>query len=228
MERAPAPPASLARPHDHELVAAEEAVLWRVFRAAGRHPQQWDGWRLYGPVGRARFDPHPDPPQERPGYGVCYLAADFEGRHGPDAVAAALAEAFQPPEPPPGKPQPPGVIDRHAAEPWLAALRITERMRLLDLSSHWTVRAGGNQAITSGPRRDARAWARAIFSQLPDIDGLAYRPSTGGPCTAVALWQRHRSRPRLPAQCLFARALADPAIKDLVYGLAGRLGYLVV
>ncbi len=55
------------------------------------------------------------------------------------------------------------VVDRFADDRCLAAFRLERSMRLLDLTGDWPTRAGASQAISSGPRPRAQAWARAIY-----------------------------------------------------------------
>lgn len=205
----------------------QQSPLWRIYRAGGRHPQHWNGFRLYGPVASSRFDPHLPPPRRQPGRGICYGAADLDKTgDGLAAPSTVFAEAFQP-DAPVAASGPAGVIDRHAQDPWLVLLRVQRALTLLDVSSHWTLKAGGSQAMTSGPRTPARRWARAIFEQL-HVDGLAYRPSTGGPGWNVAVWQRDPELAEIPAVCQLSRSLADPTVRPLIDAVAFRLGFLVV
>jgi hypothetical protein len=60
---------------------------------------------------------------------------------------------------------------------------------LLDLASDWPTRAGGSQAVSSGPRPTAQNWSRAIHEDL-GADGLAYPSSMKGRGTNVALYER--------------------------------------
>src|SRR5439155_22327349 len=118
------------------------------------------------------------------------------------------------------------VVDRHTARPWLAAFRPVRALRLLDLAGTWPTRAGASQAISSGPRDRARAWARAVFAAYDDIDGLWYRSSMDGGQPAVCLWERAADAVVGPADALLpldASGLALPIARE-----CRRLGYRYV
>lgn len=127
----------------------------------------------------------------------------------------ALAETFQDTR----------VIDTHDGEPYLVIWRPTRALVLLDLASGWTTRAGGNQAICSGDRRQARRWAREIYGTYEEIDGIVYTSATYGPGCAVALFDRGADS--IPRHPLLHRALADPAVTPLLEQAAAALGYLL-
>lgn len=99
-------------------------------------------------------------------------------------------------------------------------------LHLLDLGdSDWVTRAGGNAAISSGPRSRARLWARAIVEHYGDrLDGVIY-PSSHIPVgRAVALWApaEHAAggNPKLNLQ--LAHSGLRPAVEQFAYEL--RLG----
>ena len=194
---------------DDDVVAfAPISALARVYRAGGQHAARWDGFRTVGPVATARFDPHPPTgdgrPREVPGCGVLYAAL---------TLRTALAEAFQAAR----------VVDRHTDRPWLAVFRPSRTLRLLDLTGTWPTRAGASQAISSGPRDRARAWARVIVEAYDDIDGLWYRSSMDGGRPAVCLWER--ARDAMPAQPWAHLPLDAPALALPVARACRDLGY---
>lgn len=204
----PAPPSAAAlrasQPELRVLPAGTE--LWRVHFAGGGRRTSWDSFRHYGPVASARFDPHAPPPrvQDR---GIFY-AAD----HGP----TCLAEVFQETR----------VIDRVLREPWLVGFRLARPVAVLDCTGAWPTRAGASMNLSSGPRPRARAWARAIYQALPEVEGLYYPSSMHGNLPCVALFER--SADALPGTPTFHRPLAHPALSSRLRVAAARLGYLLV
>jgi hypothetical protein len=209
----PPDPARLAEiRHPEDVVAvAPMTPLVRVHRAGGAHPSRWRDFRTVGPVGTARFDPHPPTadgvPAAAPGHGVLYAGL---------SLRTALAEAFQAAR----------VVDRHTGSPWLVVFRPARPVHLLDLAGTWPTRAGASQAIASGPRDRARAWARAIFSAYDDVDGLWYRSSMDGGAPAVCLWER--AADALPAQPWLHLPLDAPALGLPVARACRDLGYRFV
>lgn len=65
---------------------------------------------------------------------------------GPDAFVAALAEWFQ--DDGGGV----GPFELALRQPAITMLETTDQLTLLDLNGGWVTRAGGNQAIWTGPR----------------------------------------------------------------------------
>jgi hypothetical protein len=194
---------------DDDVVAvAPFTALARIYRAGGDHPARWDEFREHGPVASARFDPHPPTPDGRPrrdpAAAVLYAAASLQ---------TCVAEVFQAAR----------VVDRLTGRPHLSVWRPARTLRLLDLAGTWPTRAGASQAISSGPRQRARAWARAIRSARPDLDGLWYRSAMDAGEPAVCLWTPARGA--LPAAPLVNRELVSPAL-ELPLGRAARaVGY---
>ena len=94
---------------------------------------------------------------------------------------------------------------------------------LLDLSSTWTTRAGGNQALCCGDRVVARQWARTIHRQLSDIHGLTWASSVvgGGRCVALS----ERAQRLLPVRPELFRPLDDPALHAALSRSAIRIGF---
>jgi len=209
----PPPAAELAalRQPDDVVAVAPITALARIHRAGGDHPTQWREFRTVGPIATARFDPHPETadgaPANAPGFGVLYTGLSLQ---------TALAEAFQATR----------VVDRQGGSPWLVVFRPTRPLHLLDLAGTWPTRAGASQAISSGPRDRARAWAREIFAAYPDIDGLWYRSSMDGGAPAVCLWER--AAPAVPAQPWVHLPLSSAALALPVARACRRLGYRFV
>lgn len=181
-----------------------ETVLWRVHRSTGPHVTAWNALRHVGPVATCRYDPHEPPTGPGKADGVSYLATTAQ---------TALAEAFQARR----------LLDRHTGAPSLIGLRLTRTVHLLDLSRSWPTRAGASQAINSGRRDTARAWARAIRTAFPTLDGVWYPSSMDGGSGCLALWTP--TADALPPAPVLSRPLTDPSLADRLAGAADRLGY---
>ncbi|HWB66917.1 MAG TPA: RES family NAD+ phosphorylase [Mycobacteriales bacterium] len=158
-----------------DIVAVTTATgLARIYRTGGRHPQRWNEFRAVGPVATGRFDPHPLTADSEPavarGCGVLYAGL---------SLRTCVAESFQLAR----------VVDRRVDRPWLVVFRPRRVLRLLDLAGTWPTRAGASQAIASGPRDRAQAWAREIRAAYDDIDGVWYRSSMDAGNPAVCLWE---------------------------------------
>ncbi|HEU5034739.1 MAG TPA: RES family NAD+ phosphorylase [Mycobacteriales bacterium] len=196
------------RQDDDVVAVAPMTALARVHRAAGPHGSRWDQFRVAGPVASARFDPHPPTadgrPVDQPGFGVLYAGL---------TLRTCLAEAFQVAR----------VVDRHSGAPWLAVFRPTRTLRLLDLAGTWPTRAGASQAIASGARDRARAWARAVFAACDDVDGLWYRSSMDAGDPAICLWER--AADALPAAPAVHLPLDAPALALPIARACRPIGY---
>ena len=210
MAKLPLPPSAArlriraaVQPDDLAAIAPH-TVLWRVHRTTGEHVVPWNALRRYGPVASCRFDPQEPPPGPDKPEGVAYLAITPQ---------TALAEAFQTAR----------LVDRHAGRPYLVGFRPTRTVSLLDLEHEWPTRAGASQAISSGRRDVARAWARTIRSAFSEVEGLWYPSSMDGGGRCVTFW--NPAADALPARPVFARPLDDPSLADRLAGAAARLGY---
>jgi hypothetical protein len=117
-------------------------------------------------------------------------------------------------------PHPPTADGRPA---WLVVFNPARALRLLDLTGTWPTRAGASQAISSGPRDRARAWARAIFSAYDDIDGLWYRSAMDAGRPAVCLWEP--ARDALPEHPRAHLPLDAPALALPIARACRTLGY---
>lgn len=165
--------------------------------------------RSYGPT-MSRFDHHTTPRRAHPARSIAYLT------HGPTRFVAAIAEYFQ--DANGGV----GPIDRSDRQPAITQFELVGDLRLLDLDGGWVTRAGGNQAIISGRRSRAREWARAIYSEHPSLQGLAFGSSVWGPGHCIALWDRGSSV--IPAAPLTSRTLDDPVLDVALANAALALG----
>ncbi|MDI9979255.1 RES family NAD+ phosphorylase [Rhodococcus sp. IEGM 1307] len=182
-------------------------VVWRVHRTTGTHVLPWNGLRTFGPI--LRFDHHPLPRAQRPGYGIWYGAVSPRG---------GLAEAFQSAR----------VIDRHRGDPYLTGLRFTRPLRLLDVSGigegAWVTRVGGNHALDSAAHGRTQHWARTIHQAHDDLDGIAYRGRfAGGVCIAIT----ERAADAFPALPALSLPLSHPGLSGPIDSAAHQLGYTI-
>ncbi len=92
----------------------------------------WNGFRTFGPLHTARFDPHPGPQGDHPGYGVAYTALD---------VVTCAAEVFQ-------SSRRIALTDEYDLTGWTAA----RDLRLLDLTGTWALRNGAANSLASAQR----------------------------------------------------------------------------
>ncbi len=193
-------------------------ALARIFTAGGRYPVAWHEFRTYGPVD-ARFDPHPEPPAEYADSGVLYAALELPGaaRESASPLAACLLEVFQSTR----------IVRRSDGTPTLAIFETSRTLRLLDLSdSDWVAVAGGNAAISSGDRMASRAWARAIRTRYPGLDGVVSASSVVPSARVVALWSpAEDAMPRHPIAQL---RLDRDELTGVIDRIAARYGYVVV
>lgn len=192
------------------------ARLVRVFFREGPHPSDWMDLRTEGPLASGRFDHHqPGVPAK-----VMYLARRGDPPTRMDGLACALAETFQMSR----------VIDVTTRQPWVVWWMPTRPLRLLDLGSTWTSRAGGNQALCSGDRGTSRSWAREIHAAGPKwpgptLDGLTWPSSVVGPGRSVVITER--AADAVPYRPDLLRPLADPGLGPAVQRAAEMAGYVV-
>lgn len=177
MARLPLPPSRSVLAHElretEDIVAVHPSTrLVRIFTARGNHPQRWDTFRYTGPLAHGRFDPQQPrrtEPVTDPRNGVLYFGL---------SVRTSIAEVYQTTS----------TVDRKTRGPHLVVVRPARTLRLLDLSGLWPTRVGASQEISSGPKKITQAWARAIRSTHPELDGLWYRSSMDSGAPAVCLW----------------------------------------
>lgn len=201
----PPDPEELEFPPEQRRVLSVESVLWRVHRTSGEHVVPWNQLRHWGPASTMRFDPHEPPPkvQER---GVSYAAL---------SVPTALAEVFQQTR----------VINTRRASPYLTGWSPARELALLDLTGSWPVQAGASYAINTGRRDHCRAWARAIHTARPDLDGLWHHSSMTGGDAATLFTNAADSFPDRP---LLSLPLDHPGIRGHLLAAAARIAYRVV
>lgn len=179
-------------------------VLWRIHNTVGEYVLAWNELRHHGPAG-GRFDPQPPPPGSTADLGVLYVAAE--------RVDTAVAEVFQRTR----------RVDVTAGGPWLTGMRLTRSVRLLDLTGEWPTRAGASQALCSGPRPRAQAWARTIAQAWPDLEGVWYSSSMLGGGNCAALWTPAANA--LPPNPVLSVPLSHPALWGPLAVICERIGY---
>jgi len=193
-------------------------ALARVYFRGGRHPVRWHTPRYFGPVVSARFDHHrPDRDgkarlQDR---GILYCAL-ARSRFG--GLDVALAEVFQRTR----------IVHTTRNDPAWAICSTSADLRLLDLTGPFPTRVGASQALASGPRSSARAWAQAFYDCYTDLHGLLYRSSMAGDGIALALNERAIGDGALPKSPRFNLFLSEPRIRRMVSNAASRVGYALI
>jgi hypothetical protein len=186
-------------------VVSIRPTLWRIHRVRGAHVLPWNGFRIFGPLLSARYDPHPEPPGDHAGSGITYAATD---------LTTSVAEVFQ-------TSRTVVVTDDLALTAWIP----TRDLRLLDLTGTWALRNGAAQALTAARRPTCRAWSAAIHSTWPDLEGL-WAPSTLTGSPIVALYESAAdSFPDAPA---VSRPLDTPMVWTLVRDAARSISYRAV
>ena len=204
---------STAPTADDLSVVPVGTTLVRVHPLGGAHPTGWNELRSFGPT-KGRFDHQPLPRRNHPTRRIAYLTT------GHSAFTAALAEFFQDD----GGGVPP--FDLALRQPTITMFETVTALTLLDLGGGWITRAGGNQAIRTGPRGTCRDWSRAIYRHHTNVQGLLYGSSVWGPGRCLALWER--AIPASPAAPTATRQLDDPAIAPAVMDAALTLGTFVL
>lgn len=194
---------------DEGEVVAYRGAVWRIQRTSGARVSAWNEARTFGPLPTMRFDPHldePTGPRSHPGDGVLYAATD---------IATCVAEVYQTTK----------VVDRHSGAPVLVGWTPVRPMRLLDLTGSWALRNGAAQSLAAAPRAVCRAWAREIYSQLPELDGL-WVPSTMTGASNVVMWLR--AADSMPAGPSFVRELSHPIAQVALASACRRIGYRIL
>lgn len=208
--RLPQPPRPLPDLRRSDVITASTgATFGRIFFAAGAHPAAWNSFRNYGPVAHMRFDHQPAPAKAHRTRSICYLAPAGGFGSTFDPLETCVRETFHSTN----------TIDVHTGSPWFTIWASERDLVLLDVNdSPWIARAGGNAAISSGARGTARSWARAIYRQYPEVDGIYFQASTLPAARSVALFERARSA--LPASYLFNQPLVHPGLRGALRRIA--------
>ncbi len=201
----PPDPKELEFESAHMHLVPVATVLWRVHRTSGEHVVPWNQLRYWGPAPTMRFDPHEPPPraQDR---GVSYAAL---------SVPTALAEVFQRTR----------VINTRRGSPYLTAWSPARKLTLLDLTGTWPIQAGASYAINTGRRDHCRAWARAIHTARPDIDGLWHHSSMTGSHLVTLFTHAADNFPDRPRLSL---PLDHPGLRGHLLAAASQIAYRVV
>ena len=150
-----------------------------------------------------RFDPHPEPVGDHRDEGVLYAAID---------LATALAEVYQETR----------LIDTIRFAPAATAWNPTRPLRLLNLDGTWALRNHAAHALANAPSNVCRAWARAIRTTWPELDGL-WAPSTMTGRPNVVLWTP--ATDSFPLRPAFSEALTRTFLYTFVEQTAAALGY---
>ncbi len=197
---------------------AANTLISRVYMRGGSHPTTWRSLRYFGPLKSSRFDHHLPGNDALPSiqdHGIAYgaLATGNGGTDG--ALACCLAEVYQKTR----------SIDPYENQPWWAVFRLSADLDLLDLRGAWPTQVGASQAINSGGKSSARAWARAFFEEYSDIHGVVYPSSMHGGVDAVALNERAAGNGAIPAHPQTHYALSDPKLSRVLRKAARQIGY---
>lgn len=188
------------------IVLPSGTEIVRVYFAGGPHPGTWRGFRPFGPTD-ARFDHHVPPRALSRDRAILYAAGD---------LTIAVAEVFQRT----------GVIDVLTGDPYLAILRTSRPVALLDLRSDWPTRAGASQALASSSHASARSWSRSVWEDYPTVEGIAWHSSMHHDGTAYALYER--AADALEADPVTNLALATKGLALPLTHAADLLGFGLV
>jgi hypothetical protein len=201
----PPEPDELSFPPEHLRVVETDVVLWRVHRTSGEHVVPWNRLRYWGPAATMRFDPQ-EPPARLQDRGVSYGAL---------TVPTALAEVFQRTR----------VINARRGSPYLTGWTPARKLTLLDLTGTWPLQAGASHVINTGRRDHCRAWAAAIHTARPGLDGLWHTSSmTGG--HAVTLFTCAANT--FPDRPTLSLPPDHPGLRIHLLAAAEEIGYRVV
>jgi len=214
--RCPRPPRPLPVLSPNDLFTAQGYPIVRIYFSGPPHPQAWNDFRHFGPLSTMRFDHQPLPQRVHPTRAVMYAVPG--GVAAPvDPLDVAVKEVF-------GET---GVIQRFMGAPRLVTWTPARPLRLLDVSAGtWLARAGGNAALTSGPRGVARDWARAVWNDYREVDGIAWSsaPLPGG--KSIVLFERAKTA--VPAHPELHLDLAHPALLPALARIARTYGLTIL
>lgn len=196
------PGALVAEPSDFVDVPGG-AMLWRIHWVRGAHPMEWNEFRSFGPLATCRYDHHPPPQQDHPGFGISYTAMD---------LATCVGEVFQASR----------VVSPSSGQQ-LSAWRPVRPLRLLDLRDTWAIRNGAAFALAAHSHAVCRRWAAKIHASWPDLDGLL-APSTMTGRAMPVLFERARNS--FASAPDFSQPLDAAGVWTAVKAAADSIGYL--
>jgi hypothetical protein len=180
---------------------------WRIYPRGGKYPVEWNEFRHYGPLPSARFDPHTSAMDGSPysqSRGAIYIG---------DAFPTAIAEVFQGSR----------LVNPRRNRPAVTAFAFVRPLLLLNLWGDFGIRVGGSSKFATGPKTVTRAWSRAFYDALPDIDGIRYESSMRPGSAAYILYERAQSA--LPPAPLLNRDLDDLDMHTPLVNACHKIGY---
>ncbi len=187
----------------------------RLWFGRSRHASGFAHFRDFGPT-NSRFDHHLPDGAGRPTSGPRAILYAIDAAADPHAFMSALAEVFQDTR----------TIDLTAGEPRLTIFQTIRDLSLLDLTGHWTTRAGASASLSSGPRAITKEWSQDFYGAYPKLYGLRYRSAmSGGSSLSLAL--NERSRSAMPTAPLVDRSLKHTALRPDLVRAARTLGYSI-
>lgn len=189
-----------------------DTSLYRIFTAKGNHQMRWNAFRAYGPMPHGRFDAHHPQrngaPATNSDCGVIYFGT---------SMRVSIASVFQASS----------TVDRRTREPMLAVMRPRRTLCLLDLATTWTIKVGASLEICSGPKKLTQAWARAIRSAFPELDGVSYLESMAPLERAICLWDSPAAA-ALPAEPELLLPLHDPRLDEDLMTVCEDINYVLL
>lgn len=198
------------RPIDKDIYQVNPGdPMWRIHYEDTKYPTKWNQYREFGPVGSARFDPHPPPKRAVGAHDLDHFAVMYAA----DRFGVAVAEVFQ------GNRH----VNSERGKPMMAHFSPTRQLNLLDLGGRWVTRSGGSQVISSGPRPVSRNWSHEIRMKYPNLDGLRYPSSMFGGGWCYALFKP--SMDAIPAQPMLHRPLSHAEMAPYLEAVCTDLGY---
>jgi hypothetical protein len=198
----PPGPDELRRIGPETLTLPAGTILWRIHFTAGAHVIPWNRVRTRGPVPSSRWDPHPLPEDDYDPLGAAYLGDD---------VLTCLAEVFQETR----------FVDVDHGAPYVTAFATARDALLADLTGLWLTRAGASAQVALQQKDRTRAWARAIHTAWPDLDGVVAPSAVAGGRRVTAFWNNGP----MPATPEFTVPLNSPAILRDIVAASGKIGY---
>lgn len=175
--------------------------LLRIHTIRGQHPMRWNQFRTHGPLRTMRWDPHPTPVGNHPGYGVAYFSTD---------ATTVFAEVFQSRR-----------TIRATGDKAFTAWFPAHDLRLLDLTKNWATRNGASASLHAAPKSTCRAWAGAIHAQSTEAIHGIIAPSTMTLKPNVILFENADSA--FPGAPHFSQPLVHPVVRVVASAAARDL-----